>query len=187
MKPDDKIILPDSPEAATYRTDIAGWVSRDGTFYGDGPKGERVARYVGCTHVLCKRCGEATPKEHSLCDACTSLYNAQRYAAMPRAKWDDEAPLYSEVTEKFYYCLAEAEEDAAEMEEPQTLADLRLVICEPVYVTPLGMDYCSEDMSDESEMPDELADAIEAFNEAVAGIVISWMPGKTALDLEDEK
>lgn len=187
MNPNDKIILPDSPEAATYRTDICAWVSRDGTFYGDGPRGEKVARYVGCTHVLCKRCGEATPKEHSLCDACTALYNAQRYAAMPRAKWDGETPLHSEVTEKFYYCLAEAEEDAAEMEEPQTLADLRLVICEPVHATPLETDYFSDDLPDDGDIPQQIADAIDAFNAAVAGVVLSWAPGKTALDLEDEK
>ena len=35
-------------------------------------------------------------------------------------------------------------------------------------------------------MPDEVAEAMEAFNEAVAGIVLSWSPGKTALALPDE-
>lgn len=181
----DKVILPDSPEAATYRTGIAGWVSRNGTFYGDGPKGEKVARHVGCTHVLCKRCGEPTPKEYSLCDACCDKADAERYAAMPRAKWDGAAPLYSEVTGKFYGCIAEAEEYAAEMEEPQTLADLRLVICEPVYAAPLGTDYCCDDLPYDGDIPQQLADAIDAFNSAVAGVILSWQPGKTALDLED--
>jgi hypothetical protein len=35
-------------------------------------------------------------------------------------------------------------------------------------------------------VPDEVAEAMEAFNEAVAGIVLSWSPGKTALALPDE-
>lgn len=183
MKPDDKIILPDSQEAATYRTDIAGWVSRDGIFYGDGPKGERVARYIGCTHVLCKRCGEPTPKEHSLCDACTALYNADRYAAMPRAKWDGEAPLYSEVTEEFYGDLNAVGDT---LKDGQTLADLRLVICEPVHATPLETDYFSDDLPDDGELPQQILDAIDAFNAAVAGVILSWRPGKTALDLEED-
>ena len=185
MKPDDNIILPDSPEAATYRTDICGWVSRDGTFYGDGPRGEKVARYVGCTHVLCKRCGEATPKEYSLCDACCDKADAERYAALPRAKWDGETPLYSETNGRFYNTPEEASDDAIEAGVP--LADLRLVICQPVYATRLEVDYLSEDLPDDGEIPQQILNAIDAFNEAVAGVILSWAPGKTALDLEDEE
>ena len=183
----DKIILPDSPEAATYQPMAGGWVTSDFRLWGKGLGAEKAARYHGCTHVRCQRCGEITPKEYALCDACCNKADAERYAAMPRAKLDDEAPLYSEVTEKFYYCLAEAEEDAAEMEEPQTLADLRLVICEPVYATPLETDYFSDDLPDDGDIPQQIADAIDAFNEAVAGVILSWAPGKTALDLEDEE
>ena len=32
-------------------------------------------------------------------------------------------------------------------------------------------------------MPDEVLKAIEAFNKAVAGIILSWSPGKIALDV----
>ena len=185
MNPDDKIILPDSPEAATYRTDIAGWVSRDGTFYGDGPKGEEAARYVGSTHVLCKRCGEPTPKEYPICETCCDKADAERYAAMPRAKWDGKALLYSEVTDRFYNSPPEAEDEA--LDRGIFVHHLRLVICEPVYATPIETDYFSEDLPDNGELPQQIIDAIDAFNESVAGVVLSWAPGKTALDLEDEE
>ena len=68
----------------------------------------------------------------------------------------------------------------------QTLADLRLVICEPNYVRQLEPDYCCDELPDDGDVPDEVAEAMEAFNTAVAGIVLSWSPGKKALALPDE-
>lgn len=38
---DKSVIMFDSPEAATYRTDIKGWVSRDGRYYGEDERGAR--------------------------------------------------------------------------------------------------------------------------------------------------
>ena len=34
----EEIVMQDSDEAATYRTDIKGWVSRNGRYYGDGKR-----------------------------------------------------------------------------------------------------------------------------------------------------
>ena len=66
IKETEKIVMYDSPEAATYRTDIKGWVSRDGHFYGDnGPSAEHGARWSGCTHMNCK-CGTSMRKESPL-------------------------------------------------------------------------------------------------------------------------
>lgn len=184
-KQGDKIIFPESPEAATYRTDVCGWVSRDGIFCGDGQSGEYAARDRGCTHVLCKRCGTPTPKHCVLCEACCDKKDAERYAALPRAKWDGKAPLYSEVTDRFYNTLDEAEHDA--LGDGKTLADLRLVICEPVYAPELGMDYCSDELADGHDIPGPIIDAIEEFNRAIAGVIVSWMPGMTALDTGDDR
>lgn len=36
---DQKIVMQDSDEAAHYRTDIKGWVSRTGMYCGDGARG----------------------------------------------------------------------------------------------------------------------------------------------------
>lgn len=70
MNPNEKIILPDSPEAATYQPMAGGWVTSDFRLWGKGLGAEKAARYHGCTHVRCKRCGEPTPKEYPLCEAC---------------------------------------------------------------------------------------------------------------------
>src|SRR5574337_290529 len=132
-----------------------------------------TARYAGCTHVPCDRCGTPTPKGYTQCRGCRDLTYIAKYEAMPRAEWDGEAMLYSEARDQYYSTPDDAAED---LEEAQTLADLRLVICEPNHVRQLEPDYCC----------DELAEAMEAFNSAVAGIVLSWSPGKKALALPDE-
>lgn len=168
----DKIILLDSPEAATYRTDICGWVSRGGRYY------------YSATQVLCVECGMLTVREYPLCKTCGDKADAERYAALPRAKWDGETPLYSERNDRFYNTPEEASDDA--MEAGVSVDDLWLVICEPVYATPLESDYFSDDLPDDGEIPQQILDAIYAFNEAVAGVIISWQPGKTALDLEED-
>ena len=173
MKPDDKIILPEPQAAETCRTDIAGFVSRGGRYY------------YSATQVLCKACGMLTVKGYPLCAKCCDKADAERYAALPRAKWDGETPLYSETNGRFYNTPEEASDDAIEAGVP--LADLRLVICQPVYATRLEVDYLSEDLPDDGEIPQQIIDAMDAFNDAVAGVILSWEPGKMALDLEGEE
>lgn len=177
-----QIVMFDSPEAAEHRTDVIGWVSRDGTFYGDGPSNERTARYAGCTHVPCERCGEPTPKRWLHCDSCRAAKDAERYAAMPRESWDGVSMLYSEVRDTYYRGIDEAEEG---LEEGQSLADLRLVICSPNYVPQIDPDYCCDQLAEDDDVPpDAVCKAMDAFNEAVAGIVLSWSPSKVALALD---
>jgi hypothetical protein len=106
----------------------------------------------------------------------------ERFDSFPRAEWDGKAWLYSEAQDKYYPNPAEAE-DA--LEEGETLADLRLVICNPNYVRQIDTEYFCDDLPEDSDdVPPEVEAAMEAFNEAVAGIVLSWSPGKVALDVE---
>jgi len=180
----DKIILPDSPEAATFRTSIKGWVSRDGKFYGDGKTAEEIARWAGCTHVPCGQCGTPTPKGRTRCDACRRQAEIARYEAMPRAEWDGKAMLYSEALDRWYDSPDDAAEDLGEVDGIEELADMRLVICKPVYVPQLEPDYFADETAEDQELPGPVLDAMDAFNEAVAGIIVSWEPGKTALAIE---
>lgn len=39
----DKIVMIDSDDSAVYRTNISGWVSRHGFFFGDNPASERIS------------------------------------------------------------------------------------------------------------------------------------------------
>lgn len=178
-----EMILDTDPIAATYRTDIHGWVSRNGTFHGDGPSGESMARWEGCTHRACERCGKPCKKHWLKCADCRAVMDRERFAARPRAEWNGSDLLYSDALDEYFTDLSEAQD---RLEEGQTLADLMLVICEPNYVTPLESDYCCDDLPEDGDLPDTVADAMDAFNEAVAGIVLSWSPGKFALKLDDE-
>ena len=182
----EKIVMRDSPEAAQFRTDIKGWVSRDGRFFGDGPDAEAAARYRGCTHEPCRQCGTTIVKCWSnKCSACHELADIARYQAMPRAEWDGKAMLYSDATDRFYNDLGEVDYHLDEMEERFTFAELRLVICEPNYARKLDPADFADEMPEEGELPDEVHAAIEEFNTAVDSIVLSWHPGKTALLLPE--
>src|SRR5574337_125514 len=174
----DQIVMRDSDEAAQPVT-IQAWKGRDGHIYFD----ESTARYAGSTHCLCNTCGAPTPKTYLKCDACREKADLAKYEAMPRAEWDGEAMLYSEARDQYYSTPDDA---ADELEEDQTLADLRLVICEPNYVRQLEPDYCCDELPEDGDVPDEVVEAMEVFNRAVSGIVLSWSPGKTALALPDE-
>lgn len=182
----DKIIMLDSPEAAQYKTDLKGWVSANGVYFGDDHTAEMAARLDGCTHIKCDSCGEIAKKLYNKrCMRCRELEYIAEYKAMPKIEWDGKTMLYSDLLDQYYSSLAEAAED---LEDSQTLDDLRLIICEPNYVRPLGIDYIYDDLADEDDdIPDEVAAAIKAFNEAVAGIVLSWSPGNVALELSDVK
>ena len=175
MNVSEMIVMRDSLDAAQYRTDLKGWVSRDGFYFGDD---ERTARYRGCTHVPCDRCGAPTPKVYKTCQGCRELTLIAKYEAMPRGQWDGQAMLYSETLDRYYDTPDDAAED---LEDDQTLADLRLVICEPNYVPLIEPDDYCDMLPEDGDVPDEVAKAMDAFNAAVAGIILSWSPGKTAL------
>lgn len=181
----DNIVMYDSDEAAQYRTGLSGWVSRDGHFFGDGPQAEEAARYDGCTHRTCEQCGEPSRKGFTWCEACREKRDIERYAAMPRAAWDGVAMIYSEWADCYFDSPWEAEEYLGVLDSPATVGDLRLVICEPVYCPELSLDDFHDDLPEDGDPPDELVAAIEAFNAATRGLLMSWRPGSFALDLGD--
>ena len=177
------IVLPTDPTAAEYRTDIEGWVSRRGAFFGPGDGGETAARYHGCTHVTCSRCGEGCSKGGAMCRKCLSDWAAEDYAKMPQRAWDGEAPLYSDAMDRYYSSIEEAEDDMA---PGQSLDDLRLIICEPVYAK-LSADYFSDEIAEDGDYPDELLDAVDEFNRRMATCILSWRPGDYAVARGENK
>jgi hypothetical protein len=172
----DKIVLFDSPEAARPYT-CEGWLSRNGFFFKD----EHSARYDGCTHRPCTKCGEPARKSYTLCDRCRDKAATERYEKRPKDVWDGKGMLYSEVTGEYFM----SPDDASESESVEGgLAAMRLVICEPNYVRELDSDYVCDLLGDDEDTPADVMTAMEAFNEAVKGIILSWSPGPYALDLE---
>jgi hypothetical protein len=173
----DKVILPTSPEAAKLVT-VTGWVSRDGHFFGDDAQAEEIARYAGCTHLLCSAgCGKVVSKgSYTNCQECRAKAADEQYAKHKRAEWDGETPIYSE---RFGKCLFDS--DAVEClmdDEGCSFDDLRPMICEPNKVGILESDNWCDDLPEDSdgELPDELQAAVDVFNEAVKDVVLSWSP-----------
>jgi hypothetical protein len=88
--------------------------------------------------------------------------------------------IYSQANGVWYESPDEAREDLG---DDADISIMRLVIGKPVYVRPLESDYCANDMAEDQELPGAIIDAMNAFNKAVAGIIVSWEPGKTALEI----
>ncbi|MBK8810784.1 MAG: hypothetical protein IPN69_08655 [Acidobacteria bacterium] len=177
MKTDERIILPDDPEAVTAVT-VHGWKTIDGFIYLD----ERAARYASSTHCLCKTCGKPARKPYTKCDGCRELADIAKYDAMPREEWDGKAVLYSDALSEYYSSLDDAED---QLPDDMTLEGMRLIICRPVTVRPLDGSEWGDDIPEgEEDLPPPIEAAINQFNEATRGIVLSWRPGKTALKLD---
>lgn len=173
-----QMILDSSPEAATYRTDIKGWVSRTGRFFGDD---ERLARFDGCTHRTCEDCGGPAEKSYIACVECRGKRAVARYLAMPKKEWDGHGYVYSEAADEYF--------DADQLKEyceENDLApeDLRLVICEPNYARQIDEeDVANDNLTEDGDLPIEIAEALEALNKVIRDCAtpISWGPGKYAM------
>lgn len=172
--PDEKIILYDSPEAATYRTDITGWVSRTGEYFG---KDEDLARYSGATHKRCE-CGAIFAKSWIECEVCRKAAEAKReaeaVAKMERREWDGKTPLYDENGDRYLFDEDEVEELCEDM--GTTFDEMQFRICKPNHPRLIEADDFADDLPEDGELPDEVMAAIDAFNAAVKDAVLSWSP-----------
>jgi hypothetical protein len=176
---DDAIVMFDSDEAATYRTGLSGWVSGRGLYFGNADGAEKAARYDGCTHHRCSSCGAVTSKTYSRCDDCRSKAELARYYAMPVGEWDGKALVYSEASGMFY----ESPESAMEFCES---GDPRLILCRPIYGAKLDSSFFEDQLPEGYDTPNALQEAIDAFNKAVSGLILSWEPGKHRLEYVPE-
>ena len=177
-KCEEPIVLPDSKLAAR-RLWVLGWVSRHGHFYADN---ERAARWAGCTHTICESCKEPHPKGGwTICSSCREKRDREQYAQRERRPYES-GMVYSEAYDQYFDDLDSAIEFA--YDEGIEVKDLRLVLCKPNYVRPLESDYCEYELDNEGELPEVVVDAMNAFNEAVKGVVMSWSPTEYAVNLE---
>jgi len=176
-----KIIMFDSDEAAQYRTNLSGWVSRDGRYWGND---ERAARYDGCTHRPCEDCGKPTEKGWLVCPECRNTRDIARYNALPKEKWNEVGMLYSDARDKYFSDWGEIEDYCED--EGIEIAKLRLVICEPDYLPLISDDYGCDELAEDGELPDSVIRAIEDFNKVIkAAGPVSWMPGKKSVILPE--
>ncbi len=171
-----KQILITSDEVAKFVTNIEGWIDRHGRFWG---KDEHMARWSGCTHIICPECGRSTPKHYTICDVCREEKAIERYESKERKQWDGNIPLYSEAVDE-YFSNQDDLNDYLENHEC-TVQSLRLIICEPVYLRQVNEDYFYDEFPEDEDIPSDVANALEDLNETIrVNGPVSWSPGKYA-------
>ena len=171
-----KQILITSDEAAKFVTNIEGWIDRHGRFWG---KDEYMARWSGCTHIICEKCERPVLKSYRICDVCREEKAIERYKSKECKQWDGNTPLYSEIAEEYFQDRDDLNDYLDNHE--CTSQSLRLVICEPVYLQQIDEDCFYDDLPEDDDIPSDVADALEDLNRIIqAHGPVSWFPGKYA-------
>ena len=181
MENKEKQILYTSNEAAKHVTNIEGWVDINGRFCG---KDEHMARWSGCTHIICPSCGKATPKNYTICSDCRNKKAIERYNKKGRVEWDNKTPLYSEAAGEFFF---DSDEIYDYMEEANcSMKSLRLIICEPTKLRFLETDYWEDELPENGEISEEVMQAINDLNKLLEDQPpASWHPGEFAAKLNE--
>jgi hypothetical protein len=175
----EKVVMYDSPDAASYQTGISGWVSRDGFIWRDD---EHMARWSGCTHRTCEVCGTVYRK-NAWCDTCREKRMAEQFASYPVEKWDGETPCCVFDSDIYFF-----DEDSLldYIAENESETELRICKCKPVYLSPINEDNWCDDLPEDGELPDEVVTALESLNKAISESgPVSWWEDKIAIDVED--
>lgn len=180
MKNKKEQILNTSDEAAKFVTGISGWVDRHGRFFGQGKDAEAIARYSGCTHIVCPDCGKACPSGYTRCSDCREKKAIVKYQGMERREWDKVTPLYADTIDAYFFnedelfCFIE--------EQGCDIKEMRLIICEPVALRQIDTDYWCDEMPEDGELPDAVLDALDNLNAVIRDEdPLSWQPGKYAV------
>lgn len=184
----EKVIILDTSSNAAKPYTQEGWLSRTGNFFKD----EGMARYDGCTHRACRDCGEPSSKTLLVCHKCRNKSDIKKYNTMPKEKWDGFSMVYSETEDRYFSSPDEAieamEGDSEEGGEIVSLESLRLVICEPNYISEIDPnDHYLDDIPEDGNMPNLVEDAFQILNKIIREHrcdPISWFSGKKALLIE---
>jgi hypothetical protein len=112
----------------------------------------------------CIRCGAVWSDQHqSMCNECHEAKVIERWAKLPKVKWDGEGGIYSEAYDEYFW-----DEEGA---------------LEPVHAKPLDPDAWFDDIPDDGDYPEWLLDAIGEFNAKLKGQApLSYEPGNQAVD-----
>lgn len=178
----EKVIFPESPEAAQYKTGIEGWVSRDGRFFGGN---EHLARYCGSTHKKCS-CG-AVILINRYCEDCRSAERLKVFNAMPIVKWDGETPLVIFDSDTYFF----SEDDIVDycVEREIMPSELDVVLCVGNFPGEISGgdqwdDFIPEGSDFESVFSKEAQEKLDELNAILRDHApISWSEGKVRADL----
>jgi hypothetical protein len=177
-------IFKDSPEAAVLVTGLSAWKSRNGHYFlTDQADAESLARLDGSTHAVCE-CGETMERYWLKCATCREKAAKEKYDATPKVKWDGKTPVFSEVLEHYFF---DGEFEEMAEDEGVKIEDMRLVLCSPVYATPIDpADYYVDELPEDfCYLPAPLEEAFEELNEKIKAYKepLSWIPTQTPVDV----
>ena len=170
-KPNEVIVLEDSPEAASIKT-ITGWVSRDGRFFG---KDERLARFAGATHRTCAKCGEVHVI-NGYCHTCRDARENEKFNAMEKQDWNGIDPLVIFDSDIYFFDADDLDNYCAENDVKAH--ELRLVHCIPNMAREVESDYWEDALPEDGDIPKEMQEALDILNEAIRKAApLSWSQG----------
>ena len=171
----------DSPEAATYKTGIEGWVSRDGHFYG---KDEHMARWAGATHLICKDCGQEYARG-SWCVPCRRRKEQEKFLAYPEVPYADaEYPLCLFADDRFFWDEDDLLDYMADLNDTEgDAADLEVVTTKPGRLHLIDTDHWCDDLPEDG-LPDTITQKMEELNEAIRATgPLSWWADNKRVDI----
>lgn len=183
---DEKLILDTDPGIVEWKTNIEGWVGKDGRFYGND---KRQAIYNNCTHRKCEK-GHVYRKHWSYCPTCREEALPEKYLQMPYKEWDGEAFLYQyDSTDKYFRDEDEVRDYLDELiEEGGSEEDIRLVICEPQYLPQVDEEYFIDVIPEDWDLIDVsklVHTKLQELNKAIRECrPASWIGGKYRTSIE---
>lgn len=145
----------DDPGIVEFRTNIEGWVGKDGLFYG---KDEHRARWANSTHFKCD-CGSVAPKGYTICNECRDKKDEERYRVLPYVEYNGE-PVFSRSGDFFY------DEDALmDYMYENDLEEVDLYPTYESYYDEVDSDYWSDIIpKDADDVHPKLREAINTLN-----------------------
>ena|ERR1700760_225989 len=184
MIPEGKIIMYDTPAAATYKTGIEGWVSSNGQFFGNGKRAEELARYAGSTHHKCE-CGGIARNGLIRCEDCGRKHADKVYKKLPYKEWDYKTPVCLYDVDEYFF----DENSLIDYLYDNGLngGDVQLVLCKPMMYRPIGVETIASDAHEEWRPPKELEERIDQFNDFLTTLPPhSWEPDNIRTSYEYE-
>ena len=170
----------------TPKGTVQGWacLTCNRVFASSAETDQHIARYCCATDLPCgeEGCTGRAEKPYTCCGACLEKKHATRYAALAEAEWDGETPLVTFDGDQYFY-----DEDGLLdycADEDVKIADLRLVICQPVGLPEFdvfeflsGYLYEDCDVEDFAAPPQEIDKSVDDWIQKHAPK--SWEAGKT--------
>lgn len=173
--PEDIILPSDSRSARCINPELNLWLARTGEL----SYSEQAARRIGATHFHCEACGKPALKPDRFCPVHQEEHEQTQYLQREAKEWDEKSPLFSDAFDKYYSDIDDCLDD---LEDGQSLLDLRLLICEKTYYSKLSEDKWYDEVPEDEEMPPQLIEAIQEFNKKIEGLSAGFYPSKYRVD-----